>query len=1076
MKFRLLAALGLSLTLGTIGLVSAQDAGDLESMRFVDALRKRGDNDLARLYLKRLAASPNLPPALAQEIPLEIAKLRLLEASVEPDSGKRQSMLNEARQEFEQFLTKHPQHRRAAEVRLEIAQVMVQQGRILLSKSLSQDTLMAQRAEGARARIALEEAGRRLAAVAKEMDGRVKGLGDPKTEKDKAERRRLDEDRMQAHFAVAQNLFDQAMTYSRDDQANFRKRGDKVLIAQNVLESIANSDSSFPQTWAAKAWVARCFHEYGKIMDARVKLKELIALPRATEESRRLARYFLMLALEESTDKNKATEIEDLGREWLRLYDRNYRHTPEGYGVRYLMAAIHLGRASLAKQAKQKEDELTQARNMLREVEAGDNEFSERARRKKLTVMKEQGAFDKKIEQLKTFEDCYVRAQFEMSEIERDVQKILHVEDKDRLKDPDAEAKAEKKRHLDAEKARQHRIDQVLTALDRGLALPEVRGKRSSEISNAHAYQAFWAWKARRFRDSIRYGETFARDDAQAGQAANAAMYALQCYSQMIRDKELMLDKGAGDLTDDNGRKVDQDTFVKALAEDKKKMTDFARYVQKVWPKEQAGELAMHQLAILLFNEKAAGEQQTRNFHEAIRALLQLPRTYPDYGRAMFLLALKARDADKNGLPPLEDVAGKKVSWKQRSLDAYAAMPQPSGEDPEANLQYLVACGIRGNEMYKEKKFAELDQLVTPLLDKVPAWAFNKEEQREKAKTQMLMLRYFSRYGLADAAFQANAHAKVLEILDPIVDEVKRTENHPIKSNEGLGQAMLNFAMRSAMLTNKQDRARACLAAIEKLTSDDPNGIKVIGLVLSLSKKQLEEVKQKGDKGQHDQLIKGYSALLDDLQKTYKLTPPFILRLAQCYSQMDRHAEAITRLKAFPEPKKDDAEAEKLYHSSQLNLIREYRLNKEIKKARPVLEKVLGTPEKPGWGAKQLDALLEMVYLLNEEEKYAEAYGRANKLVKALGSKVDDNTLKERYLECYYQQVYAIYKFAQNAKDEVKKERNTQEAAKQIVGLETRFPGFGDDATAQRFKELLEKEPALNKAYQKIKSATPAGK
>ena len=73
----------------------------MESMRFVNALRQRGDHDLARAYLERLKR--NASPTLAIELPLEIAKVRLLEASLEPDSNKRQAMLQEAQREFDQF-------------------------------------------------------------------------------------------------------------------------------------------------------------------------------------------------------------------------------------------------------------------------------------------------------------------------------------------------------------------------------------------------------------------------------------------------------------------------------------------------------------------------------------------------------------------------------------------------------------------------------------------------------------------------------------------------------------------------------------------------------------------------------------------------------------------------------------------------------------------------------------------------------------------------------------------------------------------------------------------------------------
>lgn len=1057
MRFRSLTPLGLLVLIGQIYLVSAQEPAELEGMRLVNALRQRGDHDLALLYLERMKRTAS--PAMKIELPLEIAKLRLFEASLESDSGKRQAMLNEVQKEFEQFLSKNGKHPRAPEAQLEMAQILVQQGRILLSKALSQDSLESQRVEGAKARIALEAAEKRLRTVAKEMSNQLDKLGPPKTEKERSARLRMEEGLLQAQLSVGQNLFDQAMTFSREDQANFKERGKRVNLARTDLEKLAGGSETAPPTWIARAWVGRCIHENGDPKNARVKLKEVIdAKMPAANEARRQAKYFRMLALQESEDlKDKVAQMEEAGLDWLKNYDRSFKNTPEGYGVRYLLAEIHLGRAAAAK-GKAKTDELAEARKYLDVVEHGDNEFVERARRKKLTVMKEQGSFAKKIQDLKSFDDCYVRAQYEMSLIAEEMKKT---------KTPDEQ-----------EKARQQRIEQVLAALDRGLGLPDAKGKRSPDIANARAIQAYFSLNTKRYRDCIRVGMALLKEDPRASQTANAAMYALQAYSQLIADHESVLEKGTGDLTDDNGKKVDALAYAKTLADDKQRMQELARDILKLWPKEQAGDLARHQLALVLFREKAEGDQRLKNFYEAMGLLGSLSRTYPEYNRAQFLLAIRAMEAEKEGLPPAPAPKGKQTpSWKQRTLDALAAMTEPSGEEADVNEMYLNARVILGNELYKEKKFDQMDQLVAPLLVKVPSWKFKDEEMRNKFKSQVMFLRYFAQYGQADAAFQANAHAKVLDILNSFVDEVKASADHPIKTNQALGQHMLSMALRSSLQTNKLDRARACLDALQKINSDDAEGsVTVLRQLLALINKQLEEAQQKGDKARRSQLIKGYSDLLSSLTKDAKLTPLFILSLAHCYSSMDKHKEAVDLLNKFPKPGKDDAESEKLYKSCQLNLIRELRLNKESKKARVLLDEVLGTKQKPGWGARQVDALMEEIYLLNAEEKYRDAYEKANDLVKKLVAKIQDNTMKTYYLDAYHQMVCAMYQFAQHAKQEAQKERHIQDAAKLIVQLETRFQGFGNDVSAQRFKELLEKETALQKAYSKIKMETLGGK
>src|SRR5262249_42745452 len=154
----------------------------------------------------------------------------------------------------------------------------------------------------------------------------------------------------------------------------------------------------------------------------------------------------------------------------------------------------------------------------------------------------------------------------------------------------------------------------------------------------------------------------------------------------------------------------------------------------------------------------------------------------------------------------------------------------------------------------------------------------------------------------------------------------------------------------------------ASAQALQKITpADSDPGASVLGMLVALINKQLDEAKQKSDKARREQLIKGYGTLLDDLTKGANLTPLYLLRLAQCYSSMDQHAKAVDTLNKFPKPKEGDGEGEKLYKSCQLNLIRELRLNKEAKKARPILDGIIGTKEKPNWGARNPDALMESI-------------------------------------------------------------------------------------------------------------------
>jgi hypothetical protein len=169
-----------------------------------------------------------------------------------------------------------------------------------------------------------------------------------------------------------------------------------------------------------------------------------------------------------------------------------------------------------------------------------------------------------------------------------------------------------------------------------------------------------------------------------------------------------------------------------------------------------------------------------------------------------------------------------------------------------------------------------------------------------------------------------------------------------------------------------------------------------------------------------------------------------------------------------------------LDHALKVLLVRELRLSKDeardredakkdLERAAEVLNEAVGTPGKPGWGARNIDVLKERVYLLIEQEKYAEAARLANALVKQLLPRTGDNTFKEHYLECYYLQVLAIVRHAQAQSNAARRDKEIREAANMISQLAAKWENFGTEASQKRFTELLAKEPDLKAEYDQRK-------
>ncbi len=145
-------------------------------------------------------------------------------------------------------------------------------------------------------------------------------------------------------------------------------------------------------------------------------------------------------------------------------------------------------------------------------------------------------------------------------------------------------------------------------------------------------------------------------------------------------------------------------------------------------------------------------------------------------------------------------------------------------------------------------------------------------------------------------------------------------------------------------------------------------------------------------------------------EKQGEQTPEFVLLMAQNYSSLEEHGKAVEQLEKLPAPKpgaQNPDDKEKLLRAARIVLVRELRMNKEVEKANKVLDEIMGAKDKRDWASKNVDALLEKVFLLEETKDYNQAAMLANNLVKQLQQKAaSDNAMKEKYLECYYHVAY----------------------------------------------------------------------
>ena len=457
---------------------AAQEPDYRDDLRFVESLRARGDNDLAMAFLAKMAK--NAPPALLKELPLEFAKTGLRVAAAEPETGKRLLLYKEARDNFQKFIDANPRHPRVAEANVDIARVLNLQGKTELSQALFSDDAKIKRDMASQARATLAVAGGKLKAAAVALEPVLAAMPDPdgiadvKKKKEAAVARSHVEDELkQTQYDGALNLYDQASTYF-DGNGN-EQAADLLARAKAALAPLAGAPPPIRSPGRpAPGWAGsntRPTRPTRRATASRQSSRRTPSPPPPRACGWRC--YFRLLVIRdkptEEDKKRTKTGVNgyliDRASAWRKNYPR-FLSTPEGYGITFLLAQTYLREAATNKALADKYRSL--AHDLLREVESSENEFTDRARQLKIQTIALQGGFKKDIAKLRTFEDCYIRSQFEAYQMGDEVKKAANAKE--------------------AEEKQKARIENIVQVLKRALALPEVKTMKSSmELNNAAA-------------------------------------------------------------------------------------------------------------------------------------------------------------------------------------------------------------------------------------------------------------------------------------------------------------------------------------------------------------------------------------------------------------------------------------------------------------------------------------------------------------------------------------------------------------------------------------------------------------
>lgn len=1139
---RILLPLLLLLSFAVIVQAQDKDVDFREELRFADALRSRGDNALALEVIEKLAR--DAPKELAKELSLEKAKIRLRIAGEARDTNRRLRLYREAGLEFQKFIDDNPGHARIAEANLDVARVLNLTGRTELNQALLADSMARRKELATQARATLVQAAAKLAAAAKALEEEKAKL--PKPE-DVADARKKKE--AEAQFAALErewketqierglNLYDQAETHLGAINVQVANLFEE---AKKTLAPISSGPATDPATWKARAWSGRVAMRLASKDDARRDFIAIIDNAKSetpvNTEGIRLAKYFRMLLFrEDPPDVYKAPgalnkHLMGVGEAWRLRYAKHLL-TPEGAGVTFLLAQVYLDEAGREKGP----DKLTadryraSARRLLTELERSENEFTDRARRLKFQIIRQQGVLDRPIDKLDNFEDCYVRAQYETYQMSLDpieeIQKQLKEIDLEKIKDAKEkkaaqdrisrlEAEEKKLREKDGlENWRKAHVDNLMQALNRALemnakATRDRRRPGDVELDTARALLAYWSLNSQKYKEAIEHGEAFAygASSESSSQASECAIYALQGYVALLgnspdsdavvelRKKLKALDPAR--ITDAREKKEAEAKVNDLKAEIAKlkekddeslrvRFLKLCQFMERTWPGDLAGDLAAHNLALQML--------QRGNVREAIKKLSLMPPSSANYVHTRVLLAELATKADKDNLEPLE--GDRPGDYRKRALMALASMPDNSiGTDWLTNFRYVngkiqLAAGV-----YPYGRFVQMDEIATKVLAQIdarPDAPFHEEkdkdaQMRDDLKFRLTSLKLYARQGQADDAMAAKDFVRVAQLLDPVIDVVSKKdgalETAILKDQQQLAGRMLQTALQANLQQGKIDRTEAVLEAMNKVNTDEKatSSTAILRVMAVMIRGQVEEMRRKGDKAGLATAIKGYTAILDRQIAKHKgeMKSDFLRVLADCYSSMGEHAKAADRLEKIPDPKaKPKSQEEAIWKGVQISLVRELRLSgtkDNLKKARDRMDEMRGPDNQkpPGWGRQNIVALMEHAKLLQAEEKWGEAFTNWKPILTYLAKQVGSGgeQVKELYLDSVYNACLSGVRLSQANAVKEERDKGLDAVAVQLVTFEGNWEDFGGETWKKLFVELIESDPVLKEKYQARKA------
>lgn len=762
-------------------LVTPHKADEPPHMELVRGLRAKNYPDLAMEYLKELAKKKGLPKEITDQLPLELARTQVEMAQHLGDGPQRATLFTEARQNLEAFLKANPTSPFAGEVKLDLARIVGAAAKVQFNKARDQ--------AGDARRASMVSARAQFADAAKSLGEAETGIADLLAKDNK--NAKLAQAKLDAEYEKGVNLLHLLLTY--EGEKEIQDRNKVAAQVKNALEKLVNDNEKNETGWKARAWLLKYLDETDQFLEADAEYKKTFAKLQGgyVEPGKRMARSFLiqMWFRKDANGKEGFTEVTRHGNDWLTEY-RSFANTPEGNAVRFALGTVLKNQADKDPKSKEAAEQYARAEKLFDELEAVENEFTERARTAKTDILlkRKPELLQTDLKKLGNFRECFVRAQLEIAQINN----------------------LEKQKPVDEKKVSQHQQN-VLDVLNRGLELADQSNASVQERIDAKFLLVYYLMVTNKPYQAAVMGEELARKNPNSSRAGLAGGYALTAYSQAIE-----------------GEGKDLPNSVKA-ADIPARIKDLAVFIETNWKNDLAADAARHQLGVLALKDTSfkldpaavdklalpeavvpklqpvvgkrfetekdflaalklspeeAKEYRTKivnqarkeekNYPAAIDAFSRVSPAYGLYSQVQFQLAMTALQALKDKVPPPKGKPG----WQEYASTILEKISEPKTIDLESNRPFIYAKLQLAQIYFAAKKYEEMDKVVTGLKARLKLMEDKKSASPEDLKelaAMIMPMSYYAIYGRADTLYRSDAKdrfTKVRQMVDPIVDQL----------------------------------------------------------------------------------------------------------------------------------------------------------------------------------------------------------------------------------------------------------------------------------------------------------------